>query len=162
MLQSHRSPCVSFSRRGAGLCIYHLFGWSNLNFFHISQWITLPTQSYLVLYSFCANLLHSLIMWLIVSSLSPHNLHLLFCCILSVLALICRFSIVFFYVVLESLYRCVNAVFSASKSSSYSLWTLSLGCNALCIVISCLVLWSICLKSFWSTSKRVLLLLFTH
>ena len=41
-----------------------------------------------VLYSFCANLLHSLIMWLIVSSLSPHNLHLLFCCVLSILALI--------------------------------------------------------------------------
>ena len=62
---------MSFSRTGAGLCIYHLLAWSNLNFFHISQWITLPIQSCLVLYSFCANLLHSLIMWLIVSSLSP-------------------------------------------------------------------------------------------
>ena len=31
-----------------------------------------------ILYSFYANLLHSLIMWLIVSSLSPYNLHLLF------------------------------------------------------------------------------------
>ena len=40
--------------------------------------ITLPTQSCLVLYSFSANLLHSLIMWLIVLSLSPHCLHLLF------------------------------------------------------------------------------------
>ena len=30
--------------------------------------------SCLVLYAFCANLLHSLIMWLIVSSLLPHNL----------------------------------------------------------------------------------------
>ena len=60
---SHRSLCVLFSRTGAGLCIYHLFVWSNLNFLHISQWITLPTQSCLALYSFCANLLHSLIMW---------------------------------------------------------------------------------------------------
>ena len=77
MLKSHRSLCVSFSRTGAGLCIYHLFVWSNLNFLHISQWITLPTQSCLALYS-CANLLHSLIMWLIVWSLSPHSLHLLF------------------------------------------------------------------------------------
>ena len=50
-----------------------------------SQWITLPTQLCQILYSFCANLLHSLIMWLIVSSLSPHNLHLLFCCVLSIL-----------------------------------------------------------------------------
>ena len=36
---------MSFSRTGAGLCIYHLFVWSNFNFLHISQWITLPTQS---------------------------------------------------------------------------------------------------------------------
>ena len=88
MLKSHRSLCVSFSRTGAGLCIYHLFVWSNWNFLLISQWTTLPTQSCLALYSFCANLLHSLIMWLIVSSLSQRSLQLLFCCILSILALI--------------------------------------------------------------------------
>ena len=88
MLKPHRSLCVSFSRTSAGLCIYHLFVWSNWNFLHISQGITLPTQSCLALYSFCANLLHSLIIWLIVSSLSPHSLHLLFCCVLSILALI--------------------------------------------------------------------------
>ena len=58
MLKSHRSLCESFSRTGAGLCIYHLFVWSNWNFLHISQWITLPTQLCLILYSFCANLLH--------------------------------------------------------------------------------------------------------
>ena len=84
MLMSNRSLCLAFSRTGAGLCIYHLFVWSNLNFLCISQWITLPTQSCLVLYSFCANLLHSLIMWLMVSSLSPHSLHLLFCWVLSI------------------------------------------------------------------------------
>ena len=81
------SLCVLFSRTGAGLCIYHLFLWSNWNFFHISQWITLSTQSCLVLHSFYANLLHSLIMWLMFSPLSPHSLHLLFCCVLSLLAL---------------------------------------------------------------------------
>ena len=43
MSKSHRSLSVSFSRTGPGLCIYHLFIWSNLNFLHISQWITLPT-----------------------------------------------------------------------------------------------------------------------
>ena len=43
MLKSHRSLCVSFSRTGTGLCIYHLLAWSNLNFLHISQWLTLPT-----------------------------------------------------------------------------------------------------------------------
>ena len=43
MSKSYRSLCVSFSRTGDGLCIHHLLVWSNLNFLHISQWITLPT-----------------------------------------------------------------------------------------------------------------------
>ena len=62
--------------------IYHLFEWSNLNFLHNSQLIILPTQSCLTIYSLCANLLYSFIMRMIVSSLSPHNLHLLFCFVL--------------------------------------------------------------------------------
>ena len=86
--KSQKSLCVSFSRTDFGLCIYYLFEWSNFNFLHNSQWITLPTQSCLVLYSFCVNLLHSLIVWLIVSSLSPYNQHLLFCCVLSIFFLI--------------------------------------------------------------------------
>ena len=61
MLKFNRSLYVLFSRTGAGLCIYHLLVWSNLNFLHISQWIILPTHSCLVLYSFCANLLHCLL-----------------------------------------------------------------------------------------------------
>ena len=88
ILKSHRSLCMSFSRTGVALCIYHLFVRWNLNFLHISQWITLPTQSCLALYSLCANLLDSLIMWSMVSSVSPHSLHLLFCWVLSILALI--------------------------------------------------------------------------
>ena len=79
---------VSFFRTGAWLCLSHLFVWSNLKFLHIPQWIILPTHSYLVLYSSCAYLLYLLIMLLIVSSLSPHNLYLLFCCILSILTFI--------------------------------------------------------------------------
>ena len=43
MSKSHRGLCVSFSGIAAGLSIYHLFVWSNLNFLHISHWITLPT-----------------------------------------------------------------------------------------------------------------------
>ena len=80
---------ISKSQRKDGfeLCIYHFFIWSNLNFMHNSQWITFPAQLCLVLYPLYANLLHSLIIWLIVSSLSPHYLHLLFCCVLSILAL---------------------------------------------------------------------------
>ena len=84
----HRRLYVSFSRTDAGLWINHLFIWSNLNFLHNSKWITLPTLPCLVLYTFWANLLHSLNMWLIISSLSPYKLHLLFCCVLSILSLI--------------------------------------------------------------------------
>ena len=55
MSKSHRSLFLSFSRTGAGLYVYHLLMWSNLNFLHISQWITLPTQSCFALFSVCAN-----------------------------------------------------------------------------------------------------------
>ena len=72
-VKAHWTLCVSFSRTDAGLCIYHLFVWSN--FLHISQWISLSTQSRLVLYFFCANLLHSL-MWMMASSLSQHSLYI--------------------------------------------------------------------------------------
>ena len=114
--KSHRSLRVSFSMTGARLCICHLLVWSNLNFLCISKWIPLPTQSCVVLYSFCANLLHSLMMWLMVSSLSPHSLHLLNCCVLSFtvlirlffMALLCApcqldvFWVFFFYWILNS------------------------------------------------------------
>ena len=68
--------------------------WMNIsfNFLHNSQWITFPIQSCLLLCSFCACLLHSLI-----SSLSPYNLHLLLCCVLSILALIWLVLIVLFW-----------------------------------------------------------------
>ena len=61
-------------------------------------------------------------------------------------------SFVFFYVVFESL--CVSTLPSMlavplppSFLGTYSLSTSSLGGNALCMVISFLVLWSICLSS---------------
>ena len=38
--KSQRSLCTLFFRKDAGLCIYHLFVWSNFNFLHNSQWIT--------------------------------------------------------------------------------------------------------------------------
>ena len=37
MLKSHRSVCVTFSRTAAGLCMYHLIVWSNLNFLNNSK-----------------------------------------------------------------------------------------------------------------------------
>ena len=48
-LKSHWSLYVSFSITDAGLCIYHLFVWSSLNFLRISLGHTLPPQSCLVL-----------------------------------------------------------------------------------------------------------------
>ena len=80
MTESHMSLCAPFSRTEDGLGIYHLFVWSNLNVLHNSQC--------LVAYSFHANLPHSLIMWLLVSSQLLDNLHFLFYCVLSILALI--------------------------------------------------------------------------
>ena len=115
MLKSHMSLCVSFSRTDVGLCIYHLVVRSNFNFLHNSQWITLPTQSCLVLYPFCANLLRSLITWLIVSSLSPHNLHLLFCFVLCILALIC--------LVLMALFCATWGNLLSHKLQELPLWT---------------------------------------
>ena len=79
---------------GQMLACAYLFVWSNLKFLYISQW--LATQSYLVVYSFCVNLLH-LLMWLIVSSLSTYSLHFLFCWVLSILALICLVLMALFY-----------------------------------------------------------------
>ena len=84
--ESQRLLGVQFFRTYSRLWIYHLFVWSNLIFLHNFQRITFPTQSFLVLYSFWDYLLYSLIIWLIVSSLSPHNLLLLFRCILSIFA----------------------------------------------------------------------------
>ena len=52
-------------------------------------------------FHFWTNLLHSLIMWLIVSSLSLHNRHLLFCCVLSNLALIWLVLMVLFCVAIR-------------------------------------------------------------
>ena len=46
--KSQRSLRISFSWKDSVLCIYHLFVLSNLNFFHNSQLITLPSQSCLV------------------------------------------------------------------------------------------------------------------
>ena len=68
----------------SGFSLYYLAVWSNFNLLHNSLSIAFPTQSYLLLYSFCACLLHSLIMWLIVLSRSTNNLHLLFFCFGSV------------------------------------------------------------------------------
>ena len=61
--QQPREFCASlFFGTDSGLCIYHLFVWSNLTFLHNPQWITFSAKSCLVLFSFCANSLHSLIM----------------------------------------------------------------------------------------------------
>ena len=81
--------CISFSRRDSGLYIYHLFAWSYINCLHYSQWITFPTNSCLILYTFCANLLHLfIILYLIVLSLLKHNQHLYFTRVLSMIALL--------------------------------------------------------------------------
>ena len=51
--KSPRICFVSFPRTDSSLCIYNFLVWSNWHF--LNKWITFPTQSYLVLYSICAN-----------------------------------------------------------------------------------------------------------
>ena len=46
---------VSFSWTNSSFHIYHLVAWSNFNFLHNSQWITLPIQLCLNLFSFCTS-----------------------------------------------------------------------------------------------------------
>ena len=59
--KSQRILCMSFSRMDYSLCIYNFIVWSNFNLLHSSQSITQPTRSCMVLFSFGASLLHSLI-----------------------------------------------------------------------------------------------------
>ena len=75
--QSQRTLCVPFSRNKFWLVLISFVTMIKFQFLAQFSVDIFPTQSCLVLYSFCATLLHSLIMWLIVL-LSPHNLHLLF------------------------------------------------------------------------------------
>ena len=71
------------------------------------------TNIKLILFIFF-NMLHSLMVWLMVSSLSPHYLNLLFCCVLSVLGLI-QFVLMMFYVAMR-----IN-LFSPLKDFSYEM-----------------------------------------
>ena len=91
ILKSQEIMYDRFSTTNIGFCICNLFALWNLNFLHNSHWITFPIQSCLLLYSLCSNLLYLLVMWLIVSFLSLHNLHLLFYWVLSILDLILSF-----------------------------------------------------------------------
>ena len=54
--------CASFSWTDSGLV-----EWSRFNFLHNYQWIPLPTQSCLVLFSFCAGLLLLLLLSLLLT-----------------------------------------------------------------------------------------------
>ena len=86
--KSQRIFCVSFSRTDSALCIYYLLVWSNFNRLRISHWITFPKQWCLLLYSFRANLLHPLTMWLTISFLSLHSQYFLFFYVLAIFAFI--------------------------------------------------------------------------
>ena len=87
---------------------------SNLNYLHNSLWIIFTTRSCLVIYSFCASLLHSLIMWLIVSSLLRYNPLLLFCCVLSIFYFTLRGFIMLFWAALR---RYLNFLYYISFSN---------------------------------------------
>ena len=93
-----RDPCVCQNLIGVTVC--HFLGkvlgcaYTICSYCQISISCTFSSESpcppsRVLSYTLsCANLLHSLIMWLIVLFLSPHSLHFLFCWVLSILALI--------------------------------------------------------------------------
>ena len=91
------------------LCASHSLGWIPgcahiCSYDQISLSCTIPSRPPYPPYRFKAytlSVLRSFIMWLIVSSLSSHNLHLLFCCILSILALISPVLIALFCVAIR-------------------------------------------------------------
>ena len=75
---------ISFSRTYSGFRIFYLSAWPNFCLLLKSQRITFSGLSCLQLFSFCASLLHSHIIWLTLSyelfNLSSHYLHFLFFC----------------------------------------------------------------------------------
>ena len=86
--KSQNILCVLFSSRiDSGLYIYHFFSMVKFQSFpqFLVDHLSYPVESNFIL--FCTTLLHQFIMWLSVLSLSPHNLFLLFCCVLSIFAL---------------------------------------------------------------------------
>ena len=60
LYQNPKEVCASHLPEQILLYIYHLFVSLNMNLLHYSYLITLPTQSFLVLYSSRTNLLHLL------------------------------------------------------------------------------------------------------
>ena len=87
-------PCVCQSPIGVYVCHFlgQVLGCTYTICWHGQIYISCTSPSGSLcrpnhVYSFGANLLHSL-MWLMVSSLSLHSLHLLFCCVISIFALI--------------------------------------------------------------------------
>ena len=79
-----------------------------------------PSQSLSSLITFLCNLLLILIMWWVVSSLSPRNLQLLFCCVLSIHALIWLVLIAFICAAYKELF-CFSLKFSLSNPRPASL-----------------------------------------
>ena len=144
-IQTTNNMVFHWSLTYSGLSIYNLFVWSNSRFLHNSQWITFPTQSYLVLYSFGASLLYSLIMRLVVLFLSPHRLRLLICCVLSKFALTLLVPMALFYTVI-----------GRNSGSPWNFTFLS-DVRVFRVRFRLLVVWSIHRVSFFSYFIRILL-----
>ena len=73
-LMSHISLQLKPSLTVWGLCRYHFSDFSRFNFSHNFQWTILATLSYLLIYSLWASFEHSVMIWLIVLSATPHIL----------------------------------------------------------------------------------------
>ena len=84
--QNPRKFHASHSLRQTLVCAYTL--WLNFNLLHNSLWITFPTLSYLVLYSYVLGCSIQLLYDWPFYRFPSHDLHFFSCCVLTIFALI--------------------------------------------------------------------------
>ena len=175
MLKSHRSLCQSFSRTGAGLCIYHMFVWPNWNFLHISQWITLPTQFCFTFYSFCTAIIIIIILyslsvfhtsvswWFLTGVWVTVNLFSQYAC---VYVYVCACACVFYHSVPafslnSSIFQSINLFFLCIWTNifvNFFLWfSLSLSLSVSLSLSPLSVCLSVCLSLFYTHTHTVTL-----
>ena len=152
-MKSHIILHFSFSITKSSLCSYY-FSFTSIPYFQqIPQWIFVPNQSWHLLYSFWANLLHSLNLWLTLSPASPHILHLMFSWVLSIFAFMLLILIAYSCAVIikASVVLFKHPFLSHPHQSSLALpfvYLINCLCNCFCVLCVFLSFFFLFLYSF--------------
>ena len=152
-MKSHIILHFSFSITKSSLCSYY-FSFTSIPYFQqIPQWIFVPNQSWHLLYSFWANLLHSLNLWLTLSPASPHILHLMFSWVLSIFAFMLLILIAYSCAVIikASVVLFEHPFLSHPHQSSLALpfvYLINCLCNCFCVLCVFLSFFFLFLYSF--------------